>query len=659
MEKRPRRRVGRPSKKKTEAATQQYKVADIDPHNYDVFETRCRQYMAKPSHTGEKWSVKFGGRSAPVSPKDTSDMDTDEGQLITQQVLQTTLEHERKRQRSQRLQRPRFETDFLYEEILPEQTVLPGPFESILNKEEKDLEKMGDSKIRAEMTMPKSPIMGEAAQAKSEQEEKESLVSAMVEDIKAEKERGIEQSLPLERTIVQAGVDFDRRCEEASARERDTIKWPPAMVYGIMPQTSSGEENRRQCRETPPVLDYYGFSPKVTQTPALFTSAVQGTSAFVVPAKKALTQVSDSDKESVSGRAPLLLTPAFEEEKVEKPLVRADILTPTKLTKDGNPAVIVKTDSWYDAYKTQYFAVDKVNGTIYAIKEDGQWEPTEERATIDAETHNILMSTTPLAGNKMGRQSLSTGITPGNKTEDSLPLAESTRTPGHQRIYPRDKDLTASAQRKRTIDNLSGQLMRDLIDEAMQEEQDFIIQELKAAEEAEQKALQEAQALKEQQFQLKLQLEAEQKIKQEEARLQLEHEQRQKLLEEEEKKLAEQKRITAELKLQKEKERLEREELEKQLEYAKQREAAIEQEFRDRLSSVGSDKSLKEASIGKLTERQIAGTQIKREQLQGKLRRITEAFKYVQATGTKVSDETLQRYEQIRKKIARELRLCL
>ena len=306
---------------------------------------------------------------------------------------------------------------------------------------------------------------------------------------------------------------------------------------------------------------------------------------------------------------------------------------------------------------TQFFAVDQVNGTIYAIKEDGQWEPTNEVATIDAETHHILMSTTPLAGNKMGRQSLSTGVTPGTKTEDSLPLAESTRTPGHQRIYPRDKDLTTSVQRKRTTDNLSGQILRDVIDEAMQE-QDFIIQELKAAEEAEQKPLQEAQALKEQQVQLKLQLEAEQKAKQEEeARLQIEHEQRQKLLEEEEKKLAEQRRITAELKLQKEKERLERDELEKQLEYARQKEAAIEQEFRDRLSSVSSDKSLKEASLGKLTERQITGAQINKEQLQAKLRRITEAFRYAQATGTKVSDETLQRYEQIKKKIAKELRL--
>ena len=120
-------------------------MADIDPHNYDIFETRYQQYVAKPSHTGEKWSVKFGARSAPVSPKDTSDMGPDESQLITQQVLQTVLEHERKRQRSQRLQRPRSETDLLYEEIIPEQTILPGPFESILNTEEKDLEKVGGS----------------------------------------------------------------------------------------------------------------------------------------------------------------------------------------------------------------------------------------------------------------------------------------------------------------------------------------------------------------------------------------------------------------------------------------------------------------------------------------------------------------------------------
>ena len=55
--------------------------------------------------------------------------------------------------------------------------------------------------------------------------------------------------------------------------------------------------------------------------------------------------------------------------------------------------------------------------------------------------------------------------------------------------------------------------------------------------------------------------------------------------------------------MQKERERLEREALEKQIEYVKQKEAAIEKEFRDRLSSEDSDKSLNEEYLGKLTDR--------------------------------------------------------
>ena len=41
MERRPRKGFSRLDRKKSsESATQQYKVTDIDPHNYDVFETR-------------------------------------------------------------------------------------------------------------------------------------------------------------------------------------------------------------------------------------------------------------------------------------------------------------------------------------------------------------------------------------------------------------------------------------------------------------------------------------------------------------------------------------------------------------------------------------------------------------------------------------------
>ena len=68
------------------------------------------------------------------------------------------------------------------------------------------------------MTMPKSPIMVEAVSKSPEQERSKSLVSTLARDVKLEREQ--EQPSPLERTIVQTGVDFDR-CEEASAREEE------------------------------------------------------------------------------------------------------------------------------------------------------------------------------------------------------------------------------------------------------------------------------------------------------------------------------------------------------------------------------------------------------------------------------------------------------
>ena len=128
----------------------------------------------------------FETRSAPVSPKDTSELDTDEGQQITQQVLQAALEYERRQgRRKEGLYRTRSDWD-LYEQILPDTPIIPSPFETLSKREEKELDsesKIGDMTVRAEMTMPKSPIMGESAEKRfSPQLEKESLVSGMAKD---------------------------------------------------------------------------------------------------------------------------------------------------------------------------------------------------------------------------------------------------------------------------------------------------------------------------------------------------------------------------------------------------------------------------------------------------------------------------------------------
>ena len=160
----------------------------------------------------------------------------------------------------------------LYEEILPDIPILPSPFETLSKREEKELDsesKMGDMTVRAEMTMPKSPIMGESAEKRfSSQLEKESLVSGMTKDISTEKERERDKSLPLESSVIQSEIEFDRKCEEESIKEKESIKWPPSIVYGITPQTSSIEEGFKSYRETPPVLTHYDYRPQVTQPPA-------------------------------------------------------------------------------------------------------------------------------------------------------------------------------------------------------------------------------------------------------------------------------------------------------------------------------------------------------------------------------------------------------
>ena len=119
-----------------------------------------------------------------MSPKDTSDLDTDEGQQITQQVLQAALEHERRQgRRKEVLYRTRSDWD-LYEVILPDTPILPSPFETLSKREEKEPDsesKIGDVTASAKMIMPKSPIMGESVERKSTpQLEKECSVSEMV-----------------------------------------------------------------------------------------------------------------------------------------------------------------------------------------------------------------------------------------------------------------------------------------------------------------------------------------------------------------------------------------------------------------------------------------------------------------------------------------------
>ena len=66
------------------------------------------------------------------------------------------------------------------------------------------------------------------------------------------------------------------------------------------------------------------------------------------------------------------------------------------------------------------------------------------------------------------------GETPVSKTEQSLPLAESTRTPGHQRQDSKRLKLLDSVRAWQIEkEQIANALMHELFEDYMQEEQDY------------------------------------------------------------------------------------------------------------------------------------------------------------------------------------------
>ena len=65
----------------------------------------------------------------------------------------------------------------------------------------------------------------------------------------------------------------------------------------------------------------------------------------MVPAQRIISNIGDAKRGNVEGRAPLQLTPVFEEQTEKK--LGTSILTPKRLTKDGNPAIVIQNDNWF------------------------------------------------------------------------------------------------------------------------------------------------------------------------------------------------------------------------------------------------------------------------------------------------------------------------
>ena len=146
----------------------------------------------------------------------------------------------------------------------------------------------------------------------------------------------------------------------------------------------------------------------------------------------------------------------------------------------------MQTKSCLAKYHTENFGVDLVTGDIYAIK-NGNWDRILEMAKIDKEQHSIVMSTTPVAGVSLGRQSLSSSTLPTTPDTIQPPRATSTGP------MPYPYRLTKSAERRRDKERHVSFFNRELMDEVLREESLGILEELRKAEKAREQAEKEAQ----------------------------------------------------------------------------------------------------------------------------------------------------------------------
>ena len=447
----------------------QFTFQDIDYQKYDNIRLRHgTSYPAVRLPTGEQWSQKVRQKdmdrahSNPTFPRpqykvessrpqSTSEMESDEGQRITQEFLKIAKEHERKK-RAEASQKSKTETEAVYEQIR-------GDTPPLQEEDSRDNATVELEKTGLMTTVIPTAQLGEGALRtaleKQNEEWKVNKTSPLKERSFVDYEAHIAQTFdktPLERVNKEANV------------------WPPPLVYGITTGGSSGDEMSVTKVKQP--------IPKKAQSPKIpeFTTGIQGDQVTKVTPRK-----------SVGGdiiRAPFSMDFLFGDE--EKNLPDVIVQETGAYSIRGNPAVIVQTKSWLSKYNTENFGVDLVTGDIYAIK-NGNWDKIPEMAKIDKEQHSIVMSTTPVAGAPLGRQSLSSSTLPTTPDTIQPPRATSTGP------IPYPYILTKSAERRRDKERHVSFFNRELMDEVLREESLGIIEELRKAEKAREQAEKEAQ----------------------------------------------------------------------------------------------------------------------------------------------------------------------
>ena len=362
-------RVLRRSKTK-EKVSAQYGVADPDPADLDVRQTRHRQYPAAPPVTGGTWRDRVTTRERSESPifiSTTPDaMSTDEAIEISKKIDQEIAQEEVDKDQTER------KTVLGADDTLPTVEELQTP-KSAEELYEEIKEELGPSGV---ISFPKY--------------EKELLEKAAKEKEKADKGT---------RAPLITSAEGEKLLE---------IKQVSPLTYGDLPDfdkiLKEGDEFIEQA---------YSMMSELEKEEA-------DSQSFVI-LHRGEKEVSSSIYENITQDLKEIMPneiylPTSVKRKVSE---RQPKIWVKRTPFENNPAIIVQVEEWLDTVGTRDFAVDVKLGIMYAIK-GYKWERMTEKAEIRSES---VQEGTPIMGPVGGSVE-----TPTSK--EPVPLAESTRKEG-------------------------------------------------------------------------------------------------------------------------------------------------------------------------------------------------------------------------------------
>ena len=334
----------------------QYGVADPDPADLDIKQTRNKKYQAKPPQSGGTWKDKYQGRQGSESPifmstTSADAMSTDEAMEISRRIDEE-VEKEKQQGKIQIEQAPMLGGD----DTLPtvEEMQTPKGEGGVYEEINEDMDTSG--------IMAFHPKHHEKIREFAEKEKKEKKKTQEGGRVPFSSAADREQLLEVGKVpplTYGDDIDFDRILQEGDEFISRT--------YSMLDEQKENEESmsfvilskRTEDRDSVP----QSYKDSGNMSTELYENITQELKE-IMPFELYLP-VSDNPK--ITDREPKLWVKH----------------TPF----EGNPAVIIQMEEWLQEFGTRDYAVDAKIGVIYAIK-GKRWDRLGPKAFVSEEPVN-------------------------------------------------------------------------------------------------------------------------------------------------------------------------------------------------------------------------------------------------------------------------------